>query len=80
MDKARPRLQRSASARDSLQRSNSLLRLIGRVPWDSNDPHDEYYPSSDEETVVAPPSPAVSQEDAKVGFFAVEYTDRAAVL
>lgn len=64
MDKGRPRLQRSASARGALQRSNSLIRLLGRVPWASND--DEYFSSSEEE-VVAPPSPAVSLEDAKVG-------------
>lgn len=46
-----------------MQRSNSLIRLLGRVPWASNE--EDYYSSSAEEEPVAPPSPAVSQEDAK---------------
>lgn len=61
----RPRLQRSASERGSLQRSTSLFGMLGRVPWSSNGNNDEYYSSSGEEE-PAPPSPAVSQEAAKV--------------
>ena len=66
MEKGRPRLQRSASARGALQRSNSLIRLL--KPWGSgHGQDDEYYRSSseEEEVVVAP---TISQEDAKVGF------------
>ncbi|CAM9446221.1 unnamed protein product, partial [Ectocarpus sp. 6 AP-2014] len=61
----RPRLQRSASERGTLQRSSSLFGLLGRVPWPTNE--DDHYSSSgeDEQYPVAPPSPVVSQEEAK---------------
>lgn len=69
----RPRLQRSASARPApLRRSGSLFQLFQRVPsfrnggWGSND--DDYSSSGDEELhPLAPPSPAISAEKAKVG-------------
>lgn len=79
MDKGRPRLQRSASARGALQRSNSLILFF--KPWASGQDDEEYLSSEDE--VVAPPvSPAISQEDAKVGFFCCQNRAccRAAVL
>ncbi|CAM9432396.1 unnamed protein product [Hapterophycus canaliculatus] len=66
LDNQRPRLQRSASERGTLQRSNSLLGLLGRVPWAIKD--DDYYSSSGEDEpslAGAPPSPVVSQEEAK---------------
>lgn len=68
LDNQRPRLQRSASERGTLQRSSSLLGLLGRVPWPIKD--DDYYSSSGEDEprlAAAPPSPVVSQEEAKVG-------------
>lgn len=69
----RPRLQRSASARPApLRRSGSLFQLLQRVPsfrngvWGSTD--DDYSSSGDEELhPPAPPSPAVSAQEAKVG-------------
>lgn len=75
MDPSQPRsrLHRSISARPApLRRSSSLFGVFGRVPWVSLD--DDNFSSSGEDEPPAPPSPAVSIEEAKASVWCVLFS------